>query len=122
MLQFNHWIGSVSILVLSVQGAKKIIFTASHSGKLKLAFTSSDFISASPKYFLTSRLDFTDLLLFEFLKKHYLPIGQVRNRIHWLDSKIHQPRAIEHYFLCTLSVICLCFVIYYDNKFATKEN
>ena len=64
------------------QDAKKIIFTAYHSGKLKLAFTSPDIISTSPKSFLTSRIDFTVLLLFEFLKKHHLPIGQVKNRIH----------------------------------------
>ena len=63
------------------QGAKKIIFTACHSGKLKLAFTSPDVISASPKSFFTSRIDFTVLLLFEFLKKHHFPIGQVKNRI-----------------------------------------
>ena len=43
---------------------KKIIFTACHSGKLKLAFTSPDVISTSPKSFLTSRIDFTVLLLF----------------------------------------------------------
>ena len=64
------------------QGAKKIIFTACHSGKLKLAFTSPDVISTSPQNFLTGRIDFTVLLLFEFLKKHHLPIGQVKNRIH----------------------------------------
>ena len=64
------------------QGAKKIIFTACHAGKLKLAFTSPDIISTSPKSFLTSRIDFTVLLLFEFLKKHHLPVGQVKNRIH----------------------------------------
>ena len=65
-----------------VQGAKKIIFTACHLGKLKLAFTSPDVISTSPKSFLTSRIDFTVLLLFKFLKKHHLPIGQVNSRIH----------------------------------------
>ena len=64
------------------QGAKKIIFTACHSGKLKLAFTSPDVISTSPKSFLTSRMDFTVLLLFKFLKKPHLPVGQVKNRIH----------------------------------------
>ena len=37
---------------LVFQGAKKIIFTACHSGKLKLAFTSPDVISTSPKNFL----------------------------------------------------------------------
>ena len=64
------------------QGAKKIIFTACHSGKLKLALTSPDVISTSPKSFLTSRINFTVLLLFKFLKKHHLPIRQVKNRIH----------------------------------------
>ena len=65
-----------------VQGAKKIIFTACHLGKLKLALTSPNIISTSPQSFLTSRTDFTVLLLFKFLKKHHLPIGQVNSRIH----------------------------------------
>ena len=65
-----------------VQGAKKIIFTACHLGKLKLALTSPNIISTSPQSFLTSRIDFTVLLLFKFLKKHHLPIGQVNSRIH----------------------------------------
>ena len=64
------------------QGAKKIIFTACHSGKLKLTFTSPDVISTSPKSSLKRRIDLTVLLLFEFLKKDHLPIGQVKNRIH----------------------------------------
>ena len=65
------------------QGAKKIIFTACHSGKLKLEFTSPGVISTSPKNFLTSRIDFTVLLLFEFLKKHHLTVGQVlKNSIY----------------------------------------
>ena len=67
---------------LSGQGAQKIIFTACHSGKLNLAFTSPDIISTSPNSFLTSRIDFTVLLLFELLKKHHLPVGQVKNRTH----------------------------------------
>ena len=59
-----------------VQGGKKIIFTAYYFGKLKLTFTSPDVISTSPKNFLTSRIDFT-VLLFEFLKKRHMPVGQV---------------------------------------------
>ena len=43
-------------------GYKKVIFTACHSGKLKLAFTSPNVISTSPKIFLMSRIDFTVLL------------------------------------------------------------
>ena len=37
------------IQMKATQGAKKIIFTACHSGKLKLAFTSPDVILTSPK-------------------------------------------------------------------------
>ena len=62
------WRKLITIDVM-LQGAKKIIFTAYPLGKLKLAVTSPDVISASPKSFLTSRIDFTVLLLFEFLKK-----------------------------------------------------
>ena len=46
------------------------------------AFASPDVISTSPQNFLTSRIDFTVLLLFAFLEKHHLPVGQVKNRIH----------------------------------------
>ena len=38
------------------QGAKKVIFTACHSGKLQLTFTSPSIISTSPKNVLMSRL------------------------------------------------------------------
>ena len=41
--------------VVRSQVAKKIIFTACHSGKLKLAFTSPEVITTSPQNFLTSR-------------------------------------------------------------------
>ena len=44
------------------QGAKKVIFTACHSGKFKLAFTSPNITSTSPWNFLMSRIDFTVLL------------------------------------------------------------
>ena len=44
-------------------GCKKNILTASHSGKLELAFTSSDVISTSPKSFLKSRIDYTVLVI-----------------------------------------------------------
>ena len=85
-----HWINRFPVNKYQ-QGAKKIIFTACHSGKLKLAFTSPDVISTSPKIFLTSRIDFTALLLFKLLKKYHLPVGQVKNRIHQPNSKIHYP-------------------------------
>ena len=59
---------------------RKSSFSSLPFSKLKLAFTSPDVISTSPKSFLLSRIDFTLLLLFKFLKEHHLPIGQVKNR------------------------------------------
>ena len=59
------------------------------------------------------------LLLFKFLIKHHLPIGQVKNRIHQPDSKIHQPRAIGQYFLCKLifyGSTKIGFLIFQNNR------
>ena len=50
-----HW-------VVTLQGAKKVIFKACHSGKLELACTSPNIISTSHKNILMSRIDFTVLL------------------------------------------------------------
>ena len=74
--------GTPSHLHENTQGETKAIFTVCHSGKLKLTFTSPNIISTSPKNVLMSRIDFTVLLLFEFLKKHHLPVGPDKNRIH----------------------------------------
>ena len=64
------------------QGAKKVIFTACHSGKLKLAFTSPNVILTSAPKFLMSRIDFKVVLKVEFLKILHLPMWQVKNRIY----------------------------------------
>ena len=78
MLQYMHE-KYCFLSFLEIQGAKRIIFSACHLGKLMLAFTSPNIISTSPKRFLMSRIDFTVLLQFEFHKKHHLPIRQVKN-------------------------------------------
>ena len=57
------------------QSKKKVIFTVCDSGKLELAFTSPNVISTSPKNVLMSRIDFTVLLQFKFLKKTLLARG-----------------------------------------------
>ena len=90
------------IQMKATQGAKKIIFTACHLGKLKLAFTSPEVISTSPKNVWLAKLISQFWMLFESFKSHHLPVRQVKNRIHQPDSKLHKPRAIGHYFLCTL--------------------
>ena len=69
------------------QGAKKIIFTACHLGKLKLAFTSPEIISTSPKSFLTSRIDFTVLFCSNSLKNSTYPSGRLRTKITRLIAK-----------------------------------
>ena len=74
-----------SFIILGTIASKMVAtwrVAACHLGKLKLAFTSPGIISTSPKSFLTSRIDFTVLLLFEFLKKHHLPVQEVKNRSH----------------------------------------
>ena len=63
-------------------GCKENHFYSLPFGEAELAFTSPVVILTSPKSFLTSRIHFTILLLFEFLTKHHLPVGQVKNRIH----------------------------------------
>ena len=84
----SHFIANTCVILSfpkysnSHQGAKKVIFTACLSGKLKLAFTSPKVISTSPQNFLMSKIDFTVLLLVECLKTLYLPVGSVTNRIH----------------------------------------
>ena len=70
----------IHVCLIRWQSAKKIISTACHSAKLKLAFTSPDVIQL--QRFLTSRIDFAVLRLFKFLKTHHLPARQVKNRIH----------------------------------------
>ena len=74
-----------------LQGAKKIIFTACHLGKLKLAFTSPDVMSTSPKNYLTSRIDFTVPLLFEFLKNITCPLGKLRTEFTSPKAKSTNP-------------------------------
>ena len=78
-----------STIALWMQGAKKLIFTACYSGKLRVAYTSPNVISTSPKNILMSRIDFTVFWYFEFLKKIHLPFRQVKSRIPYPNSKIH---------------------------------
>ena len=75
------------------QGAKKVIFTACHSGKLKLTFTSPNIISTSPQNVLMSRL------ISQFFRnlnssKNYTCLSG-KQRIQFNSS-------IAHYFLCML--------------------
>ena len=50
----------------------------------------------------------TVLLQFKFPKKLHLLVRQVKNRIHYPDSKIHKPWAIRHYLFACCFVPDLC--------------
>ena len=94
----------------SLQGAKKIVFTACHSGKLKLAFTSPDVISTSPKNVLTNRIDFTVLLLFEFFKKVICPSGKLKTEFTSPIAKSTSPVLSDTTFFAHCSSISKCFL------------
>ena len=57
------WSICVPIFEFKAGCKKKKDYTACHLGKLKLAFTSPNVFSTSPKSFLKGRIDFTALLL-----------------------------------------------------------
>ena len=65
-------------LYRTCQGAKKIIFTACHSGKLQLVLTSPNVISTSPKNLLSSRIDFTVLCYLNPSKNTSCPWGKLK--------------------------------------------
>ena len=84
-------------------GCKEVIFTACHSGQLKLAYNSPKVISTSPVTFLWADLISQIFCTLNSSKKFTCPLGKFKNRIHQPNSKVHQPRAIGYYFLCTLA-------------------
>ena len=59
------------------QGAKKVIVTACHSGKLKLTFTSPNIISTSPKNVLMGRLISKFFCNLNSSKKFTCPSGKL---------------------------------------------
>ena len=96
------------------QGAKKIIFIACHSGKL----TNPHVISTSPKSFLMNRIDFTVLLLFEFLKKHHLPDGKLKTEFTSPITKSTSPGLLNTaFFACWRTDVHWCLGTEHELKF-----
>ena len=61
-ISHKHLIIQVNALLFKLtQDAKKVIFTACHSGKLSIVYASPNVISISPKNVLMSRIEFTVL-------------------------------------------------------------
>ena len=71
------WSSAFGSCISRDQGAKKVIFTACHSGKLKLTFTSPNVISTSPKNVLISRLISQFFCNLNSSKKLHLPVWHV---------------------------------------------
>ena len=95
---------SLLSLVMS-QGAKKIVLTACHSGKLKLAFTSPDVISTSPKTFLTSRIDFSSSYS-NSSKKITCPLGKLKTEFTSPIAKSTSPSLSDTTFFARCVISC----------------
>ena len=78
------------------QGAKKIIFTACPSGKLKLAFTSPDVISTSPKNFCYSNSS----------QNITCPSGKLKTEFTSPIAKSTSPRLSDSTFFARCKAIC----------------
>ena len=76
---------------MGIQGAKKVIFTACHSGKLKLTFTSPNIISTSPKNVLMSRLISQFFCNLNSSKKFTCPSGKLITEFTSLIAKSTSP-------------------------------
>ena len=83
--------------------AKKVTFTACHSGKLKLTFTSPDIISTSPKNILMSRLISQFFCNLNSSKKFTYPSGKLITEFTSPIAKSTSPRLSD----ITLSVLSL---------------
>ena len=62
---------------ITPQGAKKVIFTACHLGKLKITFTSPNIISTSPKNILMSRWISQFFCNFNSSRNFTCPLGKL---------------------------------------------
>ena len=80
------------------QGAKKVIFTACHSGKLKLAFTSPNIISTSPKSVLVRRLISQFFCNLNSSKNFTCPSGKSRTAFTSPIAKSTSPRLSDTTF------------------------
>ena len=87
-------------------GCKENHFYSLPSGQAELAFTSPVVISASPKSFLTSRIHFTILLLFEFLKKITCASGKLKTEFTSRKAKSTSPGLSDTTFFARWGQTC----------------
>ena len=92
-----------------IQGAKKIIFAACHSGQLKLTFTSPNIISSSPKNVLMSRLISQFFCNLNSSKNFTCPSGKLITELTSPIAKSTSPGLLDTTFFarCTSFQIAL---------------
>ena len=100
-----------------VQGAKKFIFTVCHSGKLKLAFTSPDVISTSPKNVLMSRLISQFFCKLNSSKKFTFPSGKLITEFTSPIAKSTSPGLLDTTFFARWDAM-----LFRENTHKTRNN
>ena len=89
------------------QGARKVIFTACHSGKLKLTFTSPNIISTSPKNVLMSRLISKFFCNLNSSKNFICPSGKLITEFTSPIAKSASPGLSDSTFFARCKCNCL---------------
>ena len=122
-----YWWGVVNFhcvqmsLVLSVrfiifgenwQGAKKVVCTAYHSGKLKLTVTSPNIITTSPKNVLMSRL-ISHFCNLNPSKNFICPSGKLRREFISPIAKSTSPRLLDTTFFAHWLKWCAMFILFF---------
>ena len=99
---------------------KKIIFIACHSGKLKLAFTSPDIISTSPKSFFKSRIDFSQFLCYSNSSKNITcPSGKLKTELTSPIAKSTSPGLLDTIFFARWVIHLMSYIFF---KWSCKPN
>ena len=101
------------------QGGKKIIFIACHSGKLKLAFTSPDIISTSPKSFSQAELISPFFCYSNSSKNITCPSGKLKTELTSPIAKSTSPGLFDTTFFACWVIHLMSYVF---SKWSCKPN
>ena len=105
-----------------LQGAKKVIFTACHSGKLKLTFTSPNIISTSPKNVWMSRLISLFVCNLNSSKHFTCLLGRLITEFTSPIAKSASPRLLDTTFLARWCCDVWTNSLKQDDKECTKNS
>ena len=92
---------------VKIQGAKKVSFTACHSGKRQLACTSPQVIQLAPKPFLISRIDYNPSVIWISQKNFTCPSGKLRTYISSPIAKPTSPKRSDTTFFARWNILIL---------------